>query len=423
MQASLEFLLIASAVAALSLSVISLYGKNISEQRGLLDVVANSVQPDSATSYLPASASDPQVLMYVPANSTVGKSASVQITFYGCSYGTASAALSSTSVSFARNESSMAMSDIAMLAFPFTPITPGPDPIEVGYVITCGNYTKSNSTDFLTYATSGAGIAPALYSASIMNRSEKLSYALENQGTILNLDEWSRCTGPALFNGQSDLSQCGQNSWDYMAFSSYCYYTADVSLTATYCMAPVGTVYDISDTGANAEYVYNFTLLLGSPYGTMRSILNYRPNESNLTLNNRTVGKVRVESVSSSDSVPATTLISDGSTSYPVNETAYLQYVEARNDLYGTLSFYNSSSVTSDIQSEIQQVVQAFTSSYAELTSAAPSGAACNVSEGEYVCNATHPFTYVIEVNVSSGMQSGNQTLSYLGSVIDISNR
>jgi hypothetical protein len=423
MQASLEFLLITSAIAALSLSVISLYGRNVAVQRGLLDAAANSINPSAEPQYQQAVADDPQVLIYVPPNSTVGKGSSVQITFYGCAYGTASAALSSQSVSFARNGSSADMSDIAVLAFPFTPITPGPDSINVSYSVLCGNATMRNSRSFLTYATSSADAVAALYSVSISNRSERISYTLENQDPVLNLNEWSRCTGSALFNGQSDLAQCGQNSWDYMVFSPYCYYTAEVSMTSTYCMAPVGTGYSISGAGADAEYVYNFTLLLDSPSGTMRSVLDYRSNESNVTLDGRTVGRARIESVSGDASVPAPTLISNGSAYHPINETEYLQYTQAKNNLYGTLSFYNSSSVTSDVQSEIQQAVQAFISSSSGLINAKSPSTACNVSGSAYVCNAAYPFTYVISVNMSRGMQTGNQTLYYLGSVIDVSNR
>lgn len=424
-QASLEFLLIASAIAALSLSVISLYGRNISQQRGLLDTIANSVM-QNAPPYNPASADDPQALIYVPASSTIGKASSIQIAFYGCAYGTASAALNSQSIAFVSNRSSSTISNIAMLAFPFTPMVPGTDSIRISYTIRCGNETRNVSASFLTYAISSEGASPesALYSASIANRSEKVSYALDKPPPIVNVTEWNQCTWKTIFgNPVSTATQCGPNAWGYTVFSPYCYYTLGFSVTSTYCIAPIATEYSAIGIEPGAKYMYNFTLLLNTPSGTMRSVLDSRVNTSSIMLNNRSVGDAHITSVVGAVPLPVTTLISNGNSYSQINETAYQQYLQAKSNLYDVLGYYNGVSATYDEESDMQEAVKAFITSLRELTSSGVPSAACNVSDGAYVCNSSYPFAYVIEANVSSDGQPGNETLSYMGSTIDFSSR
>lgn len=421
-QASLEFILITSAIAVLSLSAISMYGKNLGVQRTLLDAASNAMQPAPVQVPLPDIAADPQVAVYVPVNSTVYASSSLQATAYGCTYGTVNLTLSSPSVFFSRSSSSAKMFGAAVLSMAFEPLAQGPDTIGVRYDISCGNVTKSGYESLSTYASapSSGGAPGATYSAYISDRSEKIEYGLAPPSQVINLTEWNHCTHSNFWGTPLPTSsQCGASAWDYMVFSGYCYYTAQVSTTSTYCIAPVPTGYSTVAIGGATGQEYSFSLAISSPFGTMRAALN-GSGESRLTLENETVGYAVVANVSAPGQSQDATLISSGGGYAMANQTALSQYLQAENNLYGTLAYYNSTSVDSSTQSSIEQAASTFRGASGNLRSSESGGVPCNVSAGSYVCDSNSPFTYVIEVNMSRGLLAENQTLYYLGSEINL---
>jgi hypothetical protein len=420
-QASLEFILITSAIAVLSLSVISLYGKNLAVQRTLLGAISNAT-PQNYNQLPKANDTDnPQIAVYAPVNSTSYGSSNLQITAYGCTYGTVNLTLTSPSVFFANNEYSVKMFEVAVLSIPFEPLLQGPNAIDVRYDLSCGNATESGSESLSTYARpSSGGFSTPAYSAYISNRSEEVRYALEPPSQVINLTEWSHCTDSNFWGTIYPISeQCGASAWGYMAFSGYCYYTKAVSATSMQCIAPVATGYNTSGIRGSANYTYGFSLAVSSPFGVMRAKIS-GPGPSNLTLDNETVGSASVASVGFSGQPPDVTLITSGNGYSVANSTALAQYLQAKNNLYGTLGYYNSTSVDDPTQSSIQQTISTFISASEFLRASEPGAAACVVSDGAYVCEPISPLTYVIDVNVSRNLLGENQTLYYLGSEINL---
>jgi hypothetical protein len=420
-QASLEFILITSAIAAISLSAISIYGKDLAVQRTLIGTISNNLQSDPPKVPQPSSADNPQIAVYVPVNSTTYASSSLQVTAYGCTYGTFNITLSSPSVFFAKNRSSAKMFGAAVLSMAFEPLIPGPNPIGVHYDISCGNATESGNESLSTYAADSPGAATgASYSAYISNRSEKVEYSMNSPASVINLAEWNHCTYVNFWGAPlSTSSQCGAAAWDYMVFSEYCYYTAQVSVTSTYCIAPVPTGYETLAIGGATGQDYGFLLSLSSPFGVMHATIN-GSGESRLMLDNETVGYVSVAGVSFSGQTQDATLISDGDGYLIANPAALSQYLQAENNLYSTLAYYNSTSVDGSTQSSIEQAVSSFSSASESLRSSESGGAPCNVSGDTYVCDSSAPFSYVINVNMSRGVLAENQTLYYLGSEINL---
>ncbi len=420
-QASLEFILITSAISVVSLSVISLYGQNLAVQRPLLNAISNATQPGYAQSLRIHVTDNPQIAVYVPANSTTYASSNLQATAYGCTSGIVNVSLSSPSVFFPDHNYTAKMFDVAVLSIPFEPLSQGPNTIGVRYYIICGNLTYSGSENLSTYARPpSGGSSIATYSAYLSNRTEEVTYALNPPTQVINLTEWSHCTQSNFWGTILPVSsQCGTSTWGYMAFSGYCYYTKAVSVTSMQCIAPVATGYNTSDIRDSAGYKYGFALAISSPFGVMRAEIDGNAT-SRLTLDNETVGSASVTGVSVSGQTPDVTLISSGNGYSIANSTALAQYLQAKNNLYGTLGYYNSTSVDDPTQSSIQQSVSAFISASENLRGHESDSTSCAVSDGAYVCDSSSPFNYVIDVNVSQDLLGENQTLYYLGSEINL---
>ncbi len=420
-QASLEFILITSAIAAISLSAISLYGKNLAVQRTLLGAISNTTPTNYGQPPQAAGVDNPQIAVYVPVNSMSYAGSSLQAIAYGCAHGTMNLTLSSPSVFFSKNRSSAGISDVAVLSMAFEPLMRGPNTIDVQYTLSCGNATESGSESLSTYAAAPSGNSSVMsYSAYISNRTEKIEYGLEAPTQVINLTEWNYCTQTNFWGSPLPIStQCGASTWGYMVFSGYCYYTKGVSTTSTYCIAPAATGYSTSGISDAASYLYGFSLSLSSPFGIMRAAIN-GSGASELTLGNETVGLVSVADVGASEQAPEVTLINDGNGYYAADPAALSQYLQAKNSLYGTLHYYNSTGVDDPTQSAIQQSISSFIGASKSLRSGVPGGTSCNVSGGEYIYEPSSPFTYVINVNVSRNLLAENQTLYYMGSEINL---
>jgi hypothetical protein len=419
-QASLEFVLIASALAVISLSVISVYGKDLAAQKTILAAVSNDTQGNYSVIGPQNDAAVPQIAVYVPVNSTAYSGSDLQVTSFGCNHGAVNVTLNSTSVFFPRGTSSARISGVAVLSFPFEPLRQGLNAIDVRYVLSCGNATEKGAENFSTYASAKAGNEGVSYSAYLSNRSEMIEYDLGAPAPIINLTGGNHCTTLNFWGNPLPTSdQCGTSSWGYMVFSDYCYTTKEVSLTSTYCVTPVETGYSLVDALGSPRYSYSFSLALSSPFGNVHATID-GSNASRLMLGNDSVGNVSVEEVSFSGQAPGATLVSHGGNYAVANQTALSQYLQEKGELYGILSYYNSTEVEGPTQSSIEQSIYSFVEASNALRSASPANAPCNVAGGAYVCPSPSPLTYLIDVSVSPSILVQNQTLYYDGSEINL---
>ncbi|VVB77048.1 Uncharacterised protein [uncultured archaeon] len=419
-QTSLEFLLITSAIAALCLCALTAYGMNLSVQKNILSAASNVTVLNSTAFAQPEGLADPHVQVYVPAEVTTDANADAQVIAYGCPYGILNVTLNSSSLSFSKNDYSARVYGVSLFNFPFVALAQGFHDLEVKYRMSCENVTVSGSDNFSAYSSPSFG-SPISYSALLTDRREFLAYPLEPPEPVPNLSQSNHCTWVSFWgNPLSVQTQCGtDNAWDYRTFSDYCYFTLGVATTSTYCILPSPTGYNITAVGNRAAYVYAFTFQLYSRYGIMRAVIA-GPGPANLSLNGKTVGTVSVTSVQSSSVFGGMAAIGKGGAYFAANETAYGQYAQAKNSLYGTLGYYNSTEVDLSLRSSIQQAIYAFNRASTNLISRSTGSLGCNISTGNYVCDAPAPFTYVVDVSVSRDIVPQNQTLSYLGSQINI---
>ena len=312
---------------------------------------------------------------------------------------------------------------MAIVSAQFEPLDAGINRIMVNYTISCGNDTRTGSEAFSTYADDPSGTPNPTYSAFITNRSETVSYRLEGASEIMNLTEWSHCTMLDFFGTPYPTStQCGPHSWSYLVTSAYCFYTAGVSQTLTVCVSPIRTGYNTTSVAFQPTYKYNFSLDLSVSQGqTLHSRMDSASNNSEIYLGNEVVGAASVSSVSGETQHQSPVLIGNGGRYAIANQTSYDQYSQSIDALYSKLSYYNATWISGDIQSSIEQAIYtAVRASKALILSNTTKSSICTVSNGFYTCNATYPFSYLINANLSGGVISGDQTLYYFGSRIDM---
>lgn len=319
MQASLEFLLIGSAVAAMSLFLIGFYSKNLFSQTSALADIANS---------------SPNV------------------------------------------------------SYPQPPLF---------------DYSQPTTTVYASYA------------ASIGSRSEELAYSIGKPEYVTNITEFSHCANVGFYGHPLNVTgQCGTpNAWDY--FAGYA-----CPRSGAFCIIPQNTRYATEYVSGEHTYAYNFTLILESPFGTMSSEISSSRNSSPLIMSGQTIGHAMVTGVSSLDPLQAITLISNKGNYSTVNQAYYSIYAQNKNALYPMLAFYNGTGADDPTQLSIQEAVNTFAESQIRLVGNTGSMLPCTVSGGNYLCGAASQFLYLINVTLSPSIGHMNQTIYYLGSVINI---
>ena len=148
-QSSLEFLLILSAISALSLAALSIYGKEVAYGKTAASFIYNGV--NSLQSNYPANYVDnPGVSVYVPIDSSAYIKNGMQVIAYGCRSGSVLVHLSSTSMVFSENAISGKVNGISIIMDYFEPLSVGIGELNVAYTINCTNTNLSRSDSFLS---------------------------------------------------------------------------------------------------------------------------------------------------------------------------------------------------------------------------------------------------------------------------------
>lgn len=421
-QSSLEFLLILSVISVLGLSVLVFYGKGIVLDKEALNGVQAPPITGNSDNLTPAS--DPQIAIYIPLNSSLLSESNFEIEIYGCDEGTAAISLSSNTVVFSYSNVSAQVRNISIIGGEFEPVAEGLSSIKVDYSITCQNRSISSSRSFDTYAAGAVEQGSQIF-AQIHRNSESLGYG--NSSTqVMELSESDHCTITDIWTGAIYTvgGQCGTaNAWDYIIFDGSCGVPPYWSYSRAYCIVPATTGYSISiDNQDDYTPIYNISLRIYTDVGILEANLSDKSPEARITLDGLAVGNATVISVDSdpSEQIP---ILSNQSGYWAAEQEAYGAYIQADNNLYSTLSFYNSTGVSGPTQSSIQEAVAAFDSSSSKLlgSAAGSEGISCASEDGSLDCPSSYPFSYVINANIYDQLGLQNTTLSYQGSEIILS--
>ncbi len=419
-QSSLEFLLILSAISALSLAALSIYGKEVAYGKDAASLIFNGIN-SSQINYSTTYPDNPGVSIYVPINSSAYMKNRMQIIAYGCESGSASAHLSSTSMVFSENAISAKVNGISIIGDYFEPLSVGNGELNVSYAINCTNKNLTGSESFSTYSRANSTSESAPLSFYMTDRNESERYPMET-GALLSASQFNHCTYVNFFGNPYGVGpQCGTpDAWDFRASTQHCYQV--YVYTITYCVVPEDSGYNISSVEiGNATYIYYFTMHINSGYGDLLSSISSSSRNSEVTLNGSNVGNASVSDVFSQMQPLYTEFISKDTSYASINSSAYEMYSEDKNGLYSELGFYNSTQVSYDTVSQEDAAVSAYLASVRSLIGSNGSvGAGCAIYNDTYTCKPNLPFEYVINVTLSKGLGIGNETLSYEGSIVNI---
>ena len=141
---------------------------------------------------------------------------------------------------------------------------------------------------------------------------------------------------------------------------------------------------------------------------------------SRLIYNNITSGNTIIKNVTGQQAAINIAILYNQSGYKYLNYTIYNQYLQSKNNLYDVLSYYNTTTVSSDVESAINQTVASYITQEAKLTSASNSTSfhSCSFADAKYLCKTPYPFYYIINVTVAPSLAVQNQTLSFQGSLI-----
>ncbi|HVA82764.1 MAG TPA: hypothetical protein VNF06_01210 [Candidatus Aquilonibacter sp.] len=418
LQSSLEFLLILGIVAGLAIGAVSFYNSTMPKSSNLINALTSPNLVNQSTLSIQKT-SPPLFLFYAPSNSTTNMSDVLQIASIGCQSGSLSINFSSSGTSFSKNALQMGLNGTSFNSIYFTPLTNGYHAISILYNYSCDNQSASAQSTLFTFASqkSSMGNNSASY-AVLSNRSEHIEYSLISAGNISSIKEFSHCTYSGPFGPAGIGGQCGTtNAWDYSVFSNYCY-TQSTYYTLTYCLVPSQTPYSLSSPDPNNYSLnYSFNLDVITPTATLTSQIS--TNSSELMSNQKIVGRVNVTSVNMASQPPNLVILTNITSSSGIDSATYTAYIQAKNNLYSALSFYNRSEISPDLQSSIDSSLLAYSKASNALINGTKQGLKCNLLDSGYNCLAASPLYYTLKLYLE-GIGVQNQTLTYQGSTIQL---
>ncbi len=421
-QTSLEFLLILSAVAVLSLCVLSFYGKTLAFDRLAPSAFAAANFSNAGNSN--SAAAEPGIAINVPVNSLSLSGNPILVESFGCGAGTEKITLNATGIIFSQNSILANFTGLALKYVYFDPENTGMHSIGIAYSIKCNKTIISGERSYLTYSSPSVSAVQQAGEAgvSIKYAKENLLYAARSF-SINRLQGSTLCTERNIWTGSiyPPNVQCGTGaSWDYMVFDGSCE-APDWSYSRTYCFVPEPSGYDaIIPEAGNVSYAYNITLSIDTSYGIISANLSSSNHISPVMFSGREIGNATVESVTASLFSPPAMIQSPN---LRINASGrYPYYANAERAAYQVLHFYNSTGVSSSVSSSVQEAVSAANSEEKNLIGnpAPQTQGPCTYAAHTYKCKALSPFSYVINITANAGPGIGNLTVPYYGSVINI---
>ncbi|MEM3839042.1 MAG: hypothetical protein QXF01_00460 [Candidatus Micrarchaeaceae archaeon] len=427
LQASIEFLLVLTAISILCLGSLLMFNNEAVPQFHALDAL--KLQNFSALlGSESAPLSDPAIDFYMPLNSTATYQSSFYVMLYGCESGSADIELNSSSIAFSENQIAINFSGVYTQPIRFVPLGAGYDLLYLKYVVSCSGNVLTGSSSLRTYAALPAqAYQQAGLSASIQDRNESLLFPESESSSIFSLSQKSACTMINFWGNPLGMqAQCGTaNGWDYNIFSDYCY-TSGSSSTSTYCIIPRYTGYNITTLNySKPGYVYSFKLLIYTQHGTLQSNITSLQRSNNVTLYGKNVGSAVVYQVSDNYQSAEQAFLSWGGNYIGISESNLSSYEQAMGNLYSTLNYYNGSYISVSAQSSINQAIAYYMHQESKIVSnsksAMPEGTVnCRFANETYRCPALPPFSYIINVTLDPQLGIGEHSLSFQGTIVNL---
>ncbi|MGC8662445.1 MAG: hypothetical protein ACP5RT_01515 [Candidatus Micrarchaeia archaeon] len=417
-QTSLEFLLIISAISLLLFLTLGIYASRTSQDIKLLNLGMNDLRSNTTLD----SFGQFNLSFFMPFNTVVGNSYTLDYVAI-CPNGLLKISLSSEDVSFSKDVVSGKIYNILTGYVYIIPKTAGENNVTISYNASCGK-SYYGSLELSTYAyqnNQNQSQNQSASSFSIYNRKEFLVYNYSDSSNINNLNIWGHCTYyPPGVQNTSTTSECmNRNSWDFNDINYYCD-NLNRGLQYTTCIAPTISQYNISYVYANQySFLYSFSLIIYYKGMLLHSSFN-STNCTAVLYGNKIVGKACISSVSGVGSLGYLDIISGPSGQGAANMTLYQSYIEAKNNLYSTLSFFNSTYVNSGELAQINNAINYYEKASENLEKGGYEQIyGCIAKENYIMCKPAYPISYTIDVRLN--IDTKNETIYDEGSILYIS--
>jgi hypothetical protein len=426
-QTTLEFVIILSAVASLSVFVIGAYSGLTNAQKPFYEKALN--QTTANMTYNPTSnGSGPEALYASIANLTyVNRSNDLEVILASNRtvpkvYVTGAPDVAVTPEAYYN----VSPNGLSVLTFSVVPKVPG----EIDLTAFADFSSTNSSADAETYAVQPSSgqvySSNPEFSASLSSRNESISFNTGDAKDVYTVSMWSHCSWESWWTDvqESIATQCGDANWYFWEFDESCYWNHDIYY-ATYCVKLNPTNTSFSSIQDAQQYGYNTMLMLYN--GTIRlgADLSSENTTSALTgSNGKTYGNASVVSVTgiAPQSYNNYILMNTSGSERVVNMSYYDTYLQYLNGLYSLMNYYNN---TNGDSSAVQQEMNYFNSSAINfVNSPAVQEQYCSLSlrggNTVYLCSPLSGLYYDINVSINPLVYDSNQTISVQGSTITL---
>ena len=415
-QASLEFLIVASSLVALCAAALVFYMG--SPALAVVRSFASYNSPVQQTYngvYSPEGI--PEVSWSLGGGFEKGVEGTFYVVFYGCEQGSVDLHLNSGSGSLLDSSYKVNLSGPYILQGYFTPYDSGMFAINATYSILCSGSSYENSMTIRGYASGAESGGGASFSVVGLSQNVSAYYPAPSAGSgMYYTTEVTHCTYYDFWDqAESVAQQCGTpDAWDYMVFSNYCYADKGI-ISKVYCARKSGG-YGIASNSTATNYSYRLHLSLETERGVINSTIASGERNASVYLGNVVVGTAH--SAMSSPPPGFYAVAGDGG-EYRLNQGSYSSFLSSERYATGMLAYYNSTEVTSGESAQIQEAIGSEGNMYQKAVSGLnATGGYCRIEGNSAICYGMKNASFNIYVSLPAGFGSINGSSTYDGSVV-----
>jgi hypothetical protein len=438
LQSSTEFLFILAAIAALSISIVSVYVHFSHEQKqnyqNLLSAHSYNISPQ-----IQQGESNLSAYAVLPNLTTVNKTTPGYLIVAGPGNITANVKVfSGQGVSEYPGQISKKLNQFGIIPFNIMPLNSGEKTLSLQFTLSSLNIsiTKNITEEFEAVSQGPQENHTENNFTSITALSGRISPDLEATGYRVSQDSpaytityWSHCTYHNWWTGniEPENQQCGAGTWGFDTGDPTCNPYVWNGDDRYYCFAEQQNNENVGSIGEKPSYIYNITLYLYNSTVSMQAGLSSSSQTGSLLgKNNKTYGTVSVEKVFGQEAYPLPysnyVVLYAGSTGKIINISKYSSYSATWSSLMQQFNAYNNTGGGNLGYAE--SLISALNNEQSAIESAPSinnSGCKLQNSSLLVVCNATEPLSFVINVTLNSTMfQNANQIIYMQGSEVNV---
>jgi hypothetical protein len=427
-QTTLEFIMLLSAAASLSVFAIGIYASMTNAQKPLYMKVLNQTGAASGN-YAPTTGAGYGYSAYasMPDISYVNRSNSLELVLTspaGSKISSAYASASGGASVIPDSYYNISSDGLVVLTFSVVPGSAGAINISAVADFTYLGNETARSAYAETYAVrqnaSNTTYLNPVFSASLERRNESVMYILSNGASTYTASMWSHCSYLDWSYKQASLTaQCGNANWYFWEYDPYC-----IS-TITHCVKLYPANTTVSYIEDEQKYGYNTTLTLYN--GTLRlssSLSSVRNSSALGSSSGKVYGNASVIGVSGVGPQPYSSyvVLDTSGSERAANISYYNTYLQYLNNFYSLMDYYNNSNENASV---VVQGISTLNSEARDFADTKPSyNQYCNVTAqdgtGYYSCMPVSGLYYTINVSANPAARISSQSISVQGSIINV---